>query len=277
MGWRVAARVSKGEIFMTVRRYKDIFQSGAPTLENRSARSSGLVALAVLGTMGMSLAGCSSMSSATYGTGETHEQELLNDVTGVFGMLPNDKKQTTIDYKARAGLVLPPQDAPLPNPNDKRNNPSYAAADWPQDPDVLREIYNERMENMTDAEREQLLAAIRRLPPEQRDSIIKNNTASAKFAQQIKEPDYSKGPVSPYEQAEYDRQVKERLALIRGKTDGEKNKRNYLTQPPERFTDVPPEVAAEMDKLKQEEEKPGKKRFFSRLWPFGKKDPQTGS
>ena len=159
---------------------------------------------------------------------------------------------------------------------DKRL-PAYAQADWPQDPDKLREIYNERMENMTDEERAQLLEAIRRLPPAQRDSIIKNNTASANFARQIKEPDYGDGPVDPAELREYEKQVKERLALIRAQKQGEKGKRTYLTQPPERFTDVTPEVASQMEQLKQQENKGKKKRFFSRIWPFGKKDSDSDS
>nr|WP_321462702.1 hypothetical protein [uncultured Cohaesibacter sp.] len=255
---------------MTVSRCKDIILSGAESLKSRSAQPSGFIALVMLGSLGLS--GCSGISSTTYGTGETHERELLEDVTGLLGALPNEKKRNNIDYSARAGLVLPPEGTPLPTPEDGSKPLAYADANWPQDPDKLREIYNERMENMTDEERAQLLEAIRRLPPEQRDSIIKNNTASSEFARQIKEPDFSKGPVDPYEMKEYDKQVKQRLALIRSQKEGEKGKRTYLTQPPERFTDVTPEVASEMEKLKQEENGGKKKRFFSRLWPFGSKN-----
>ena len=257
---------------MTVSRYKDPILSSAESLKSRAAQPSGLVALAIVGTLGLSLTGCSGISSSTYGTGVTHEGELLDDVTGLLGVMPGDKKPVTIDYSARAGLVLPPEGAPLPTPDDQKRNPAYASASWPQDPDKLREIYNERMENMTDAERQQLLEAIRRLPPAQRDSIIKNNTASANFAKQIKEPDYSDGPINPAELEAYEKQVKERLALIRAQKSGDKGSRTYLTQPPESFTDVTPEVASEMEKLKQEENSGKKKKFFSRLWPFGSKD-----
>ena len=262
---------------MTVSRCKDIFLTGAETFKSRTAQPSGLMALVMLGTLSMGLSACSGVSSTTYGTGETHERELLDDVTGLLGALPNEKKRQTIDYSARAGLVLPPAGAPLPTPEDGKRLPAYAQADWPQDPDKLREIYNERMENMTDEERAQLLEAIRRLPPAQRDSIIKNNTASANFARQIKEPDYGDGPVDPAELREYEKQVKERLALIRAQKQGEKGKRTYLTQPPERFTDVTPEVASQMEQLKQQENKGKKKRFFSRIWPFGKKDSDSDS
>nr|WP_321458129.1 hypothetical protein [uncultured Cohaesibacter sp.] len=257
---------------MTVSRNKGLILSSAETLTFRTARPSGLVTLALLGAMGLTLAGCSGVTSTTYGTGETHEKELLDDVTGLLGVLPGHDKKGTIDYNARAGLVLPPEGAPLPDPRNKNDVPVFAKADWPQDPDVLRKAYTERMESMTDKEREQLLEAIRRLPPEQRDSIIKNNTASANFAKQIQEPNLDKGPANPYEQRRYDAEVKRRLALIRAQKEGEKGKRTYLTQPPERFTEMSPEVASEIQTLKQQEKTTEKKSFFSRLWPFGKKE-----
>ncbi|WP_316861519.1 hypothetical protein [uncultured Cohaesibacter sp.] len=243
--------------------------TGCSMHEGWRSSSRAMLSLTLLGTLGLGLVGCSGISSSTYGTGVTHEKELLGDVTNLLGALPGDQKKTTYDYQARAGLVLPPDGTPLPDPESVNQQASYNQANWPQDPDTLRQLYNERLESMTDEERAALLAAIRRLPPEQRDSIIKNNTASSEFARSIQEPDLSKGPAAAGEMREYQEEVKKRLALIKSQQNGDPAKRAYLTQPPERFTNTSPEVQAEMERLSQESgSNKEKKSFFARLWPF---------
>lgn len=231
------------------------------------AIGSRFVTLAVIGSMSVALAACSSIGGTTYGTGKTQEAELLETVTTGFGILGNGEEKKPIDYSARGGLVLPPKGTAMPAPQTGKKAPSTVATNWPQDPDKLRALYQERLTNMTDQERKALLAEIRKLPPEQRNYIIKNDPRSTNFANQIKDPDYSK-EVSPGEAKEYSRQVRERLALINEANGNNRKGRKYLTQPPERVTNVSPEVQRELDRLTTEQAKEEKKGGLRKLWPF---------
>jgi hypothetical protein len=227
--------------------------------------TSGLFAFALAAPLTLGLSACSGIGGTTYGTGESQEAALLDDVTSGLGIIPKTQKDP-IDYSARAGLVLPPEGTALPAPEDGSRVASSAAANWPQDPDRLRKLYHERMETMTEAERQRLLAAIRRLPPEQRDEIIKNDPRATSFANQIKEPDPM--TASAAELAAYEKQVQERKALIRLKNGEGVKGRQYLTQPPERFTQTTPEIEREMAKIDPEKQNKEKKGLFSKIWPF---------
>lgn len=224
-----------------------------------------LIALALLAPF--ALTACAGVGGTTYGTGESQEAAIVKDVTGLFGVIPTGEKPEPIDYSARAGLVLPPDSEALPPPGSGAGSPRTIATNWPQDPDVLRKAYHERMNSMTDEERKQLLEAIRALPPEKRDAIIKNDPRSTDFASQIEEPD----PItaSAAERKAYEAQVKERLAMIRAANGQGKEGRQYLTQPPERFTEVTPELEREIAKIDPEKQDEGEKKgFMSKLWPF---------
>lgn len=212
------------------------------------------------------------IGGTTYGTGVSQEEALLNDIQGIAAVSSGDKNQAQIDYSSRPGLVVPPQSSQLPNPLNTSNTGRLVnAADWPKDPDLLRKAYQERLETMNDQERKALLEAIRRMPPEQRAYIIKNDPRSTNFANSIKDLDYSKNSPTRAEVNRYDRQVKERLAAIRA-ANGEgddKHKRKYLTQPPEKYRQHSPEVQRELDKVAAEGPQEKKsKGLFSKLWPF---------
>ncbi|HAT85270.1 hypothetical protein [Cohaesibacter gelatinilyticus] len=207
------------------------------------------------------------IGGTTYGTGVSQEEALLNDIQGIAAVSSGDKNQAQIDYSSRPGLVVPPQSSQLPNPLNASNTGRLVnAADWPKDPDLLRKAYHQRLETMNDQERKALLEAIRRMPPEQRAYIIKNDPRVTSFTQ-IEEPDYRE----PGKLKEYNQKVRERLAAINaanGKSGG-KYKRKYLTQPPEKYRQHSPEVQRELDKVAVEgpEEKESK-GLFSKLWPF---------
>lgn len=207
------------------------------------------------------------IGGTTYGTGVSQEEALLNDIQGIASVAGGDDKQKEIDYSSRPGLVVPPSASSLPAPSQaSKTGQLVAASDWPQDPDLLRKAYHERLTNLTEKEREALLQAIRRLPPEQRAYIIKNDPRVTAFSQ-IEEPDYTQ----PGKLKEYNQKVRERLAAINaanGKTD-DKYKRKYLTQPPEKYRQHSPEVQRELDKVAVEgveEKKSG--GLFSKIWPF---------
>ncbi|MCV6575898.1 MAG: hypothetical protein OIF58_09200 [Cohaesibacter sp.] len=228
--------------------------------------------LIVAGGLALGLSACAGgLGGTTYGTGVSQEEALLNDIQNMTALGGTDK-QTEIDYSSRPGLVIPPSTAALPAPSDaSQTGRLVAAADWPQDPDLLRKAYHQRLETMTEVERKALLDAIRRMPPEQRAYIIKNDPRSVGFANAIKEPDYEKGMPSAGEVKEYDRQVKQRLAAIRAVNNKTEDgyKRKYLTQPPEKYRQYSSEVQQELDKVAvetAEEKKSG--GFFNKLWPF---------
>ena len=223
-----------------------------------------LKSLALLLPLSVSLTACAGIGGTTYGTGESQEAELLKDVTSGFGLLSGGEKKQPIDYSARAGLVLPPKGAALPQPQKRGQLASNAATNWPQDPDELRKLYQQKMANMTEAERKELLEIIRKLPPEQRNAIYKNDASA--FAQAIEEPDYSKG-IDIVKENEYRKQVLARRAIIENKLGTNTKGRKYLTQPPESITDVTPEVQREIDSLDPDEKKKDK-NLLQRIWPF---------
>ncbi|MFC3220882.1 hypothetical protein ACFOEZ_17820 [Tianweitania populi] len=77
-------------------------------------------------------AGC--MSSPTYGTDKTANEQLVEDVSGMFALGMGEKKER-IDYKPRPDLVRP-SSKNLPPPQE-----SVASADntaWPESPEQRR-------------------------------------------------------------------------------------------------------------------------------------------
>lgn len=236
-----------------------------------AARS--LFSLSVVTLTAIGLSGCAGMGGMTYGTGESQEEALLNDVSGVLGggILGGKKEKAAIDYSARPGLVLPPETASLPTPGNKSSEVAKLATNWPQDPDQLRRLYHERLKNSgSDEERRAIIASIQKLPKSQRDQILDDNSEAIAFARQIEEPDFSKGPVDPYTLRRYEEQVRKRKALLLA-ANGQSNdptKRKYLTQPPVAYRSLTPEVQAELAKAKTSEETEEKKTGLSRLWPF---------
>lgn len=236
-----------------------------------AARS--LFSFSVVSLTAIGLSGCAGMGGMTYGTGESQEAALIEDVTGALGggILGGKKERVVIDYSARPGLVLPPETASLPAPGNTAAEAKELANNWPQDPDQLRRYYHELLKKSeSDEERKAIIASIQKLPKAQRDLILDDNSQAVAFANQIEEPDFSKGPVDPYTLRRYEEQVKKRKALIlaaNGQT-GDLNKRKYLTQPPEAYRSLTPEVQAELAKAKLPEETEEKKTGLSRLWPF---------
>lgn len=224
------------------------------------------LSLGLIGAVAVGLSGCGGIGGTTYGTGVGQEEALVKDITGIAG---DTSSRPPIDYSARPGLVLPPKDAALPTPEEAAKA-NAIVSNWPQDPDKLRAAYNERMQNMTDREREALLAEIRKLPKAQRDAIFKNDPRSVAFANAIQDYDYGNGPPTDAQSKEYSRQVRERIALIKQANGKKGMKRQYLTQPPEKYTELSPEVKRAMETAGQEEapKKKEGKGFFGRIWPF---------
>lgn len=85
---------------------------------------------------GLALGGC--MSSPTYGTDKTANEQLMSDVGNMISLAP--KRKPPIDYEPRPDLVKPDpntaENMSLPPPQDSvasANNP-----DWPESPEARR-------------------------------------------------------------------------------------------------------------------------------------------
>lgn len=79
------------------------------------------------------LSGC--VGSPTYGTGKPADQQLLEDITGVLAIGPQNKEQ--IDYKPRPEIVKPATTDNLPPPQDPLATASNPA--WPETPEQTRQ------------------------------------------------------------------------------------------------------------------------------------------
>ncbi|WP_350332874.1 hypothetical protein [Coralliovum pocilloporae] len=103
----------------------------------KALRVSGLVALL------SGLAACG--TGATYGTGQTTEQQLLESVSGLVGIAQEEKEP--IVYTERAPLVVPGKGKGLETPSQ---NAETGSVNWPQDPDKLA---RERRKQQREAEK----------------------------------------------------------------------------------------------------------------------------
>lgn len=77
------------------------------------------------------LGGC--MSSPTYGTGKSANEQLVEDVTGILSLAPKNKEQ--IAYTPRPELVTPADKSSLPPPQQAANAQNPA---WPESPEARR-------------------------------------------------------------------------------------------------------------------------------------------
>lgn len=84
------------------------------------------------------------MGSPTYGTGKPADQQLLEDVTGVLSLGPKNKER--IEYKPRAGIVMPASTEVLPPPQEDVATSGNPA--WPESPEQrLARVRAEATEN----------------------------------------------------------------------------------------------------------------------------------
>lgn len=183
-----------------------------------SAAPRRLAAISPLLAAGLLAGGC--MSSPTYGTGVTANEQLLTDVTSIVSVAP--KRKDPIDYKPRPELVKPAkgQVADLPAPQEQLA--SAQNPDWPESPEQRRQ----RLRKLADDNRDNPFYE----PPVVND-VSGVGTAS----------DYTRRPagssakaaesgVKPAGQAVAERaEVKQKLAEQR---QGSPTKRRYLSEPP---------------------------------------------
>ncbi|GAA4533631.1 hypothetical protein GCM10023174_28160 [Chelativorans composti] len=202
------------------------------------SRALRIAACAAVSASAVVLAGC---GGATYGTGKTSEQQLLEDVTGILSLGPRERQ--AIDYKPRPELVKPPSATVLPPPQENiaSNNPA-----WPESPEErLARIRAEATEHQND--------------PSYRSPVVRDLVASGQ------DVDFSK--LSPQEQ---------RAEVLRRKQmskQGDPNVRRYLSDPPLTYRQPEPTApAGEIGKDEAVKEREAKRKAggggLGRLWPF---------
>ncbi|GGA71429.1 hypothetical protein GCM10011385_26570 [Nitratireductor aestuarii] len=209
------------------------------------ARAFRVAAYAVLSASVVALAGC---AGATYGTGKTSEQRLLEDVTGVLALGPKDKE--VIDYKPRPALVKPATTAVLPPPQENIASSSTNPA-WPESPEQrLARIRTEATENQNDPSYRS---------PVVRDLPVTNGPEELQDLSQL----------SP------EQQRAEVLRRRKINNQGDPTTRRYLSEPPLTYRQ-PSETAPVGDIGKDEDRKAREAKRKSgggggglgRLWPF---------
>ena len=156
------------------------------------------------------LAGC--MSSPTYGTGKTANQQLMEDVTGILALGPQDKPD--IRYTPRGELVRPPTTTVLPEPQQEVASAENPA--WPESPEERRRRIEEGQAN-AEKIKQQLAEAEKNYA-----EILKK--ANAEAAALIEETRKSAEALSQREAQNAIRQAEDIIAKARADIENERNR-----------------------------------------------------
>lgn len=192
------------------------------------------------------LAGC--MGAPTYGTDKPADQQLMEDVTGVLALGP--KRKERIDYKPRAGIVMPPSTEVLPPPQEDLASVGNPA--WPESPEQrLARIRAEATENQDN--------------PLYRSPIVRDIGVDARAEDGTLDPAMSK------------RQREEVLKRRAAANQLSSNTRRYLSEPPVAYrqpAESAPSGELGVDEAKKEREakraaQKGGGFDLRRLWPWG--------
>jgi type IV secretory pathway VirB10-like protein len=100
-------------------------------VERQMALRNPVFVILFAGVSGLALSGC--VSSPTYGTGKSANEQLLEDVSNIANVVPKGDKEK-INYTPRPELVRPAVGAPLPPPQEN----AKASANWPESPEDRR-------------------------------------------------------------------------------------------------------------------------------------------
>jgi hypothetical protein len=177
----------------------------------RNVRLVGLLALVAAAGL---TSGC--MSSPTYGTDKTANEQLVSDLGGMFSF--KDKKKPQIDYEPRPELVKPAKgDETLPAPQQ-----SLASSDnpqWPESPEQrLARIHAEADANVDDPNYKSPIIADQQGPQQGPQPILAGNGRAE-----------DSGVGDPSKLAAQREEFKKRLKETQ---QGDATKRKYLSEPP---------------------------------------------
>ncbi len=168
-------------------------------------------------------AGC--MSSPTYGTDKTANEQLYDDVTGMFSLGGNRREQ--IDYKPRPDLVRPSSTARLPPPQE--SVATAGTGNWPESPEQRRmRIRAEATANQGNPNyRSEVVAD---MAPQVRPS------SGPRFGREI--PENGTEPGAMVKRAEFNRRLTEQR-------QGSPTTRKYLSEPPLAYRQPAPTAATD--------------------------------
>lgn len=155
------------------------------------------------------LSGC--MSSPTYGTGKSANQQLVEDVTGILSIGPRNTGPE-IAYNPRPGLVKPASLEVLPEP--QQDMASASNPQWPESPEQRRaRIRDEATENQDN--------------PFYRSQIAPANRAGGRQSDTYDPERWASEPVTrnPNARSEVQR-------LVRERNQGDPTTRRLLSEPP---------------------------------------------
>ncbi|MFP1633036.1 hypothetical protein ACLB6G_14990 [Zhengella sp. ZM62] len=189
----------------------------------------GLVLAISAGLAATALSGC--MSSPTYGTDKTANEQLLEDLSGMVSLAP--KRGPEIDYEPRPALVKPASTSQLPAPQEQIV--AVNAEAWPESPEERRARYRRyATENRDNPDFRPIVSSGRERDP---GEPMITSTAAAERGQ-YRQLDSSQTPVFGKNdpQAEYRRRRAE-------SQQGSPVSRKYLSEPPLEYR-VPAQTAA---------------------------------
>lgn len=168
---------------------------------------------------GAFLSGC--MSSPTYGTGKTANQQLMDDLSGVLAIGPGGPKAPEVAYNTRPELVRPSSLEVLPEPQTSLASAENSA--WPEAPEQRRA----RLRDEATANQDNPLY----------QSPITSGGFAARSAAQIADARSSEGSrMTDAQRANMEKRLRER-------NQGDATTRRYLSEPPVEYR-TPTETAA---------------------------------
>jgi len=205
---------------------------------------------------GLALSGCVGMAP-TYGTGKHADEQLMEDVTSMFSIKPQQREQ--IDYKPRPELVKPGQGeaAVLPPPQDNIVTAS-ANGQWPESPEQrrarIRKTATENQDNIN-------------FEPEVAMSTEQGSRRSGLRATRGEDVNLDGTPISTDKQRE---DFNRRLAQSQ---QGSPTNRRYLSEPPLEYRQAaataPQNDVGEDEWKKEKRRKAGyTKKEKSSWWPW---------
>src|SRR5262245_25843099 len=181
---------------------------------NWNARWRLVAGVALVAAAGLA-SGC--MSSPTYGTDKTANEQLMSDLGGMWSF--RDKKKAAVDYTPRPDLVKPVKhDGTLPPPQD---NVTTASADWPESPEQrLARVHAEADANVDNPNYQS--SVVPDITVEQKDNFKKPGQAWRSFEAGN---DDTRTTSDAAKRAEFKKRLQETQ-------QGDPNKRKFLSEPP---------------------------------------------
>jgi len=223
---------------------------------NRAEKAPRLVAIAgPLVVSSLALSGC--MSSPTYGTDKTANEQLLTDVTSMVSLAP--KRKAAIDYKPRPDLVRPAagEQLALPAPQESAAN-SETNADWPESPEQRRaRLRKEITENRDKPGFDSPVVA---------DEMLDDSQAYGKGLG-MRNSAYDGGHVAAGEAKRQREEVQRKLKETR---QGSETTRKYLSEPPLEYrqaaASAPQDELGEDESVKERAAKKAARKGGARKW-----------